>query len=230
VSWQRVARAAGFDTFFSWYVRRLIAGEFAAVWLREGNAFPERGGYVAVANHHSWWDGFIPYALHHARRARQPFALMMSDAELRRFPYFRACGVFSIDASSVRAARESVLYASELARAGAAVWIFPDGVLRGPSAPLAFTSGFEHAAIGASVPVVPVAMRFVMLDKQRPEVFVAIGEPLAPARGLRESARRAVEALLRAIDEDLSSLQRSRYRAVLTGRKGVDERVALPRS
>ncbi len=228
--WQRVHRVAGFDTVFVWYVRGLIARNFAGVLLREGSAFPRSGGYVAVANHHSWWDGFIPYYVHHTARAPQPFALMMSDPELQRFPYFRFGGVFSVDAASPRTARDAIMYAGSLARDGAAVWIFPDGILRPPSTPLRFTSGFVHAARDARAPIVPVAMRFVMLERERPDVFIAVGDAIAPEpRDAQKRSQSAVEALLTAIDADIASGNRSKYRTVLTGRKGVDERVALPR-
>lgn len=227
--WQRARRVAGFDTVFRRYVRGLVARSFAAVWVREGASLPERGGYVAVANHNAWWDGFIPYLLQHACAPRVPFAILMSDPELRRFPFFRFCGAFSIDATSLRAARASIVYAASLARGGEAVWIFPDGELRPPGTPLRFTGGFAHAAREAGVCVVPVAMRFVQLDKQRPEVFVAFGAPLEPDRSSRERAQEAVAALLATIDADVLAGGRANYRAALTGRIGVDDRVALPR-
>ncbi len=121
---------------------------------------------------------------------------MMSDAELRRFAFFRWAGAFSVDASSPRAARAAVLYAGEQAQQGAGVWIFPQGVLGRGTAPSAFTSGFVHAARAANAPIVPVAMVFRMLDKQRPEAFVDIGQPLDA--GQRDAQRRTQAECCRA--------------------------------
>ncbi|MDE2480985.1 MAG: lysophospholipid acyltransferase family protein [bacterium] len=226
--WQRARRVAGFDSFFVWYTRRLVRGNFARVWVAGVESLPAHGGYVAVANHHSWWDGLIPYLLHHERERERPFAVMMSDAELRRFPFFRFGGAFSVDARSVRAARDAVRYAADEARAGAAVWIFPDGVLHAPSAPLAFTSGFEHVAREAGVPIVPAAMRFVFRDRQRPEIFVRYGEPIVALRGARERTQACVAAMLAEIDRLLADGQiEQRFRIAVSGRAGVDDRVAL---
>lgn len=228
--WQRAHRLAGFDACFVPYLRWLMRGNVAGLWLRSGDAFPAHGGYVAVANHHSWWDGFVPYLLHHTREATQPFGLMMSQRELRRFPYFRLGGAFSIDAASIRAALPSVLYAASEAQQGAAIWIFPDGVLRPPLIAPAFTSGFVHIARDAGVPIVPVAMRFLMLAKQRPEVFVAIGPPVsANRRDARALGQGAVVELLDAIDRDVrEDAVARRYRLVVRGASGVDDRLAPP--
>lgn len=212
------------------YLRRLMRRSFAALWVR-GADLPRDRGYVAVANHHSWWDGFIPYLLHRQGSAsEQPFRIMMSDAELQRFPYFRFGGAFSVDPSTTRRAYASISYAAAQAHQGAAVWIFPDGTLRPPSATPAFTSGFVHAARLAGVPIVPVAMRLLFLDRQRPEVFVERGQPIdARARDARECAQQAVTAMLESIDDDLARDGRASFALAFAGHAGVDDRLALPR-
>ena len=227
-NWQRARRLRGFDSCFTFYLRSLVRSSFARVWTSGVETLPEHGGYVAAANHHSWWDGLVPYLLHRVQQPQRPFALMMSDAELRRFPYFRFGGAFSVDASSVRAASEAIAYAADEARGGAAVWIYPDGILMPPAAPPRFTGGFVHAARAAGVPIVPVAMRFVMLQRQRPEAFVRFGAPLAATRDARELAQDAVEQLLGEIDAAIErgSIQRT-FTCALTGKSGVDDRLAV---
>lgn len=226
MSWQRARRVRGFDALFGAYVRRLVRRNFAAVWLRRGSTFPP-GGYIAAANHRSWWDGFIPYVLHRQAAPAQPFAIMMSDAELRRFPYFRFAGAFSVDAASPRAALPAIVYAADEARSGAAVWIFPEGALQPPAAPLVFTSGFVHAARRAGAPIVPVAMRFVVLDTQRPHAFVAAGPAIAPAAGAQRKTEDAVSGMLAAIDADIGERRiATHYERVLRGARGADERAA----
>jgi 1-acyl-sn-glycerol-3-phosphate acyltransferase len=227
--WQRARRVAGFETCFTWYLRGLVRRSFEGVWVA-GEAQLPRGGSIVAANHHSWWDGLIPYLVHRLRDPRAPFAIMMSDAELRRFPYFRMGGAFSVDARSVRAAREAVLYAADEARAGAAVWIFPDGVLRPQHAPQHFTAGFAHAARAAGVPAVPAAMRFVMRTAQRPEAFIRFGTPFAAGRDAAARAQHEVELLLAEIDDAIATdTVRERFRCAIEGRPGVDDRLALAR-
>ena len=228
MSWMKAHRVRGFDACFSLYVKVLVRRSFAAVWVRRDKQLPAAGGYVAAPNHHSWWDGLVPYLLHHERPAVKPFAIMMSDVELRRFPFFRFGGAFSIDASSTRSALDSVRYAAREAANGAAVWIFPEGRLSAPGNDLRFTSGFIHAARYANVPVVPVAMRFAMLHTQRPHAFVAYGEPVEPARGAARFVEREVSRLLHTIDADIRSESIERcYEARLRGAAGVDDRISV---
>lgn len=171
----------GFTRFFGAYLHRLVRHSFQTVWLRRAAAFPS-GGFVAAANHTSWWDGFIPFLIQRALVPATPFFILMSDRELRRFPFFRWAGAFSIDTGSVRRARSSIQYAGARARAGGGVWIFPEGVLTPPGAGRPFTSGCLHAARAGGSVIVPVALRFALLSAQRPEVFVDIGQAIDPAR------------------------------------------------
>lgn len=219
-TWQRANRNAQFYAGFTRYVEWLVSRHFCVMRVRNGSKLPTRGGYIGVANHHSWWDGFVALILHRRENDKRPFSIMMSDRELMRFPYFRMLGAFSVDASSVRAARESIVYAAEEARAGAGVWLLPDGILRPPQTPLAFTAGFVHAARRADVPILPMAMRFVFLGRRQPEILVAIGE-LVDAHRLDAQlvAQRSVESLLQQIDEDcLSGTLDAQYSAVVRGR------------
>ncbi|MFN2462043.1 MAG: 1-acyl-sn-glycerol-3-phosphate acyltransferase [Candidatus Velthaea sp.] len=136
-------------------------------------------------------------------------------------------GTFSVDVASRRAALPAIAYAAEEARSGAAVWIFPEGVLQPPSAPLAFTSGFAHAARRARVPIVPVAMRFVLLDTQRPHAFVAAGRVIEPGGGARRETEDAVGSMLAAIDADITERRiATHFDRVVRGARGVDQRAA----
>ena len=153
---------------------------------------------------------------------------MMSEAELRRFPFFRWAGAFSVDGSSPRAAYPSILYAASRAAGGAGVWVFPEGELRPHCTAPAFTDGFVHAARAAGVPIVPVAMRFAVLGGQRPEAFVASAPPIDPQRrDARSVAQAEVTRLLGEIDATLPAGRGALgYHALLRSRTGVDRAVA----
>ena len=227
MSWQRAHRVAGFEAFFGAYLRWLMRRSFARVLVRCEGALPQ-GGYVAAANHHSWWDGFLASSIHRAFAPERAFNLMMDDEQLRRFPFFRIGGAFSVDTRSVRAAYDAIAYGARCARDGAGLWIFPDGVLRPPLCAPHFTSGFIHAARAAEVPVLPVAMRYYVLDEQRPTAIAAIGTPIDPhPRAARAKSEESAAALLASIDNDLREGRiDERYRAILHGRSGIDEIVA----
>ncbi len=202
-TWQRARRNAGFSAGFSRVIDWLIMRNFAALRVRTGITLPMSGGYIGVANHHAWWDGFAALVAHRRSDPTRRFAIMMSDRELRRFPYFRMAGAFSVDATSVRTARDAILYAAEEAASGTGVWILPDGILRPPQSPLAFTSGFVHAARRADVPIIPLAVRYLFLGRRQPEMLLAIGDPIDPRdKVAQERTQRAVEQLLKTIDDD----------------------------
>ena len=227
MSWQRAHRIAGFEIAFGRYLQWLMRRSFARVLVRSEGEFPT-AGYVAAANHHSWWDGFLALTIHRSIAPERPINVMMDYEQLRRFPFFRFGGAFSVDASSVRAAYPAIRYGAACARDGAGVWIFPDGVLRSALCEPAFTSGFVHAARAAEVPVLPVAMRYAFLGEQRPTAIAALGAPCDPhARTAQAQTQARVTALLASIDEDLRA-QRidERYREIARGNAGIDAIVA----
>lgn len=222
----RAQRHAGFTHTFGAYIALLLRRSFRGVWLREGDTFP-RDGFIAAGNHSSWWDGFVPFALQSALAPRTPFYVMMDEAQLRRFPFFRWGGAFSVEAGNARSARASIRYAADLARGDAGVWIFPEGRIVPPAAPQAFAGGYLHAARAAAAPIVPVAMRYAVLDAQRPDVFVSIGDPV----GARDDARRRVPEriahMLRDIDAAIAGGYAFEGREALFRRAaGVDDLVS----
>lgn len=219
-------RNAGFERLFASYLRGLVRSSFETLWLREGAAFPP-GGFIAIANHTSWWDGFIPCLVQRTLAPQTPFSIMMSERELRRFPFFRLGGAFSIEPAAPRDAHASLRYAATLAESGSGVWIFPQGRLTASSDACVFQAGFVRAARWAMVPIVPIGLRFVMRRAQRPEAFVDIGHPLdAGAPDVRGASARAVELLLARIDGTLAAETPAAYQPFLRGRSGIDARVA----
>src|SRR5262249_12927293 len=82
---------------------------------------------LAVANHPSWWDGYIALALsRHYGRARY---LMVDEAQLRRYPFFAWAGCFSVDRNDPRETARSLSYAANLLATERAplLWLFPQG-------------------------------------------------------------------------------------------------------
>ena len=217
-------RQEGFVAGFGAYVQWLLRRSFRGLWLSQGAAFPP-SGFVAVANHTSWWDGFVAFAVQRALAPRRPFFVMMSEEGLRRFPFFRYGGAFAVDASSPRRARDAILYAADRAGEGAGLWIFPQGRLEAPGMPLVFARGFEYVARRAGVPVVPCAMRFALLDGQRPDAFFDIGPTVYDAsRARAELARGAVAAMLGRLDRSISSGRAFEdRRSLMAPARGIDD-------
>lgn len=58
---------------------------------------------------------------------RHDVHVLMDEEGLRRFPFFRHLGAFSIQKGNLSEVRASLGYASDLLGAGKSVWVFPQG-------------------------------------------------------------------------------------------------------
>jgi 1-acyl-sn-glycerol-3-phosphate acyltransferase len=165
--------------------------------------------YIFMSNHQSNFD--IPVLLGHL-----PVQFRwLAKAELFRIPFFgramRGAGYISIDRSDRESAFESLQKAAEKIRQGVSVLIFPEGTrsLDGTLTP--FKKGGFVMAIGARVPIVPVAIRGTydimpkntMLIHPR-DVAVDIGEPIDTAGFSFESKEELMDAVRSAIRSGLA--------------------------
>lgn len=161
---------------------------------------------VIVANHVSWWDGFLLRDLHLRLRPRAPMYTVMNSDELRQRPFFRILGCVPLQRGSpssmlalVRALRRA---ARE--RPDASVVYFPQGRIW-PSGrrPLGFHRGIELVA-GALAPctLLPVALHVEPLNRAAPTAFVLPAAPIA----LEEGGRIRAAALDAAVAARLAAL------------------------
>ena len=152
--------------------------------------------YIFMANHQSNFDipvllGYLPVQFR-----------WLAKAELFRVPIFgramRGAGYISIDRSDRAAAFASLQQAAEKIRQGVSILIFPEGTRSLDGSLKAFKKGGFVMAIGAGVPIVPVAVRGTydimpkhgLLIRPRP-VVVDIGEPIA-TQGLALDSKEAL--------------------------------------
>ncbi len=101
--------------FAVWLLARwAMRGMFARVRLRETAGNPRAAGVplLGLANHPSWWDGYLALLL--ARHYGLPRYLMMDEPQLRRYGFFRWAGCFSVDRTDPRESARSVAYAAHL--------------------------------------------------------------------------------------------------------------------
>ncbi len=220
--WWRARALARVEQGIAWYlphaVRRSLRCDLAGVWGHE-TWTPAPGGAVVVANHHSWWDGYLAWFI--AAQAERPFAVLVDDATLERYPFFRRVGAVGV--GDLRAA---VRRAAE----GAWLFVFPEGRLRASHGLGPFAPGADAIARLAGVPVHPMAWRVVMRGQQYPEVYLRRGPALAAGAG-PEAQRGAVASLLEALDRDLEGAADAEapvpgYALLHAGRRSSQERVA----
>jgi chlorobactene lauroyltransferase len=218
------------------YGRRLLRRAFARVWLG-GAAWPTQPRpAIAFANHSAWWDPVVALFLSHDLFRRDPYGVMAGE-QLRRFPFFRAIGCFGTTTESLADTRRLIEYAAGVLRdeedggvPPRVLWLFPQGALLPPRAPLAFASGLARLArLVPEAMLVPVAVRYEFRAEQRPECFVRVGEALCGVaaadggspRALTRRLEARLAAELRTLDEELARGESSPpagYRVVLEGR------------
>lgn len=153
------------------------------------------GPVVLVANHESFWDGFLGRRVQQAIRPEGSYHAVMLERELARRPFLRRLGAIGIvpgSVSSVRSLLATVLTLPE----SAVLAYFPQGVIRpGSPLPLGFRPGLDRL-LSAMAPatVVPMGLRVVGGRTRRSEAYLSLGPPLrahpgdVPPMGTMEDA------------------------------------------
>lgn len=212
-------------TYVGWSFRR----SFAALHLRGGDAcapLPDRPT-VFVANHSSWWDGFVAHLVMESHLCYDG-CLPMEESNLRRFPSMTRLGAFGLDRENPRQALAALNWAAWWITAAPSrgLWIFPQGALRPQDErPLRLEGGAARVAEATGARLVPVACRYEFRDRERPEVFVSLGEGLVPSGDRRETARVLAAALTAEVDglaRDVAADAFDRGQPIFEGARGVD--------
>ena len=233
------------QAWFDGWCRRALRQHFRNLHLYlespdDWNAFDPNLPRLYVANHSSFWDGIVFNELLRRHR-RQPGFIMIDEVQVRKHPFFRRVGGFSVDRSRPRQALQAVRYAAGLlngtnpalppAKTGkgrAAVVLFPQGkILPNDLRPLAFEAGVGRLIEMASeVRVVPVALRYEFWIDQRAQAMLWLGRERSMA-GL--SRPRIVGELEEAVTVGLKHLTshglnyRPGDRLLLQGRPSITE-------
>lgn len=111
------------------------------------------GAVLLIANHFSWWDGFIQYRLNREVFGKK-FHVMMQEDQLLKYKLLRQGGAFSMPKGS-RRMLESLRYAAGLlGDAGNLVLLFPQGELQSLyTSPFRFHKGLEYLLEEAQGPI-----------------------------------------------------------------------------
>ena len=160
--------------WFDWYCGYALRKHFHRVHLYGDVPFDPARPTLYVASHSSFWDPLVMSRLIRTTR-RQPAYAMSDLVQVRRHPFFRRVGAFSVDRTSPRDGMRAVRYAADLLNAGGnAVVVFPQGGVRPPDErPLRFERGVERIlSLAPAATVVVVALRYEFWLDQRPELLV----------------------------------------------------------
>lgn len=170
--------------------RRMLA--IMGIALEVQGQAPAPGPVLMVANHLSWLDILVMNAAHPSR--------FVSKADTQHWPLLGSlitgAGTLYIERENRRDALRVVHRMADRLREGETVSVFPEGTTGDGAQLLPFHANLLQAAISASAPVQPVALRYLERGSGQPHPGpVFIGEDTLVAsvwRTLRSDTVRAV--------------------------------------
>ena len=214
-------------------VYRPARRHFARVRLRQAAPKPERNGppVVLFANHSSWWDGYMAMLLNE-RVWHLDTYVMIEEAQLARYSFFRWAGGFSVNRQNARSAAASIAYSAELLnqRQGRMLLIFPQGeILANDRRPVSFYTGIGHLARRVrDGRFYPLALRYEFVGEQRPEAFLSVGAPLRfpdDSTAPKEITARLAQALtaeLDALRDDVIAYRLQSFTTLVSGAQSIN--------
>jgi hypothetical protein len=217
------------EALFTPYITRLLRRHFHALRLLGEPPSPPRGlPLLIVPNHSTWWDGFFLYILNRLLLGRR-LHLMMLEEQLARFRFFRRIGAFGIRPGSIGEVAASLAYSASVLREPAnALCLFPQGVMRHPSArPLGFRPGLERILRehGAPVGILPLAIRCEFYEDQRPEALFQFDRCLEAGPGSYPGSGWIEERVTGLLDQaGRAAQEKSPGRLLVAGQVGAGER------
>src|SRR5574344_1692681 len=134
---------------------------------------------IFSAPHGNWWDAIVGYNICN-RIFHKEIRLIVE--ELNRFPLLRRGGAFNVNKKSAQASMEALKYSINLLEdLRNILYIFPQGIIKPPNyRPIEFQTGLAYVAEKAAkkygkVNLVPIAVNYMFLRADRPEVIAEIG-------------------------------------------------------
>lgn len=170
------------------------------------HGLPSRTPVLVVANHTSWWDGFLVREIHRRLRPRSPFYTIMLSEQLRENRILRWLGGRGFTRGSTSSLRALVRWLRDRRSATpeALFLFFPQGSLWPPETrPLGFARGMEGVARALDpVVILPLGIHLSMGRNPGPRAFLHLGAPLPGSTPVGE-VERAVALQLDLIREHL---------------------------
>jgi 1-acyl-sn-glycerol-3-phosphate acyltransferase len=167
-----------FDRFFLPWMRTRIDVRIAGLPTK----LDPRQPLILIANHVSWWDGFLLHEVHRALRPLAPFHTVMLESELRQHRLLRSLGAVGMNPESAASVTRCIrtLQGRLERRPDSIIAFFPQGRIW-PSGrrPLGFRRGVELFA--RKLPgtlIVPIGIQIEPLNRISPTAFVSAGDPV----------------------------------------------------
>jgi len=121
----RSAKNSFIRWFFHRYILRIVGRNFHAVNFNQIETNSDKS-ILLLANHYSWWDGFLLYYIN-ARLFKRKIHMMVHDQTLQQHLYFKAIGAYPIKKKSKEIFKSLEYTTQLLADPENLVVIFPQG-------------------------------------------------------------------------------------------------------
>ncbi|MFU8860710.1 MAG: lysophospholipid acyltransferase family protein [Cyclonatronaceae bacterium] len=173
-----------FMFFFRIYTKFLFKRRFRNIYLLNNYTPTPQRSSLYYMNHASWWDALIPFLLNEYL-FRQHARAMMDIRQLRKYPFFRKIGVYSVDRKNARSALFSLAKTKEwLQKGGNSIYLFPQGSIKNEYKPLEFEHGIGWLARECKeCDIVPLAIHINHVRGNKPDLFLMTGRPVPVVNG-----------------------------------------------
>lgn len=219
-------RPAATSPFWLWVADRFFYGmlenRFYAFRFKGAENFYRKDPdtpIILFAPHSNWWDGIVGYTICN-RIFKKEIRLMVE--ELNRFPLLRRAGAFNVNKKSAQASMQAIKYSVDaLGDTSAILYLFPQGIIKPPNyRPIEFQSGLTYIAEKAAkkygkVALLPVAVNYMFLRDNRPEILVEFGDLIEldndkPDR--KEYTRFISKTLEKLCDKQIDDIAHARFK------------------
>jgi 1-acyl-sn-glycerol-3-phosphate acyltransferase len=181
------------------------------------------GPVIFCSTHHGWFDGYVIY------HVVTKLGVQTLDwiQEFEAFPLFAKVGgmPFPADDPAKRAAtiRKTIRLMNEEQRS---LMLFESGILHPPPEVWPPGKALELVVRKTNATVLPTAIHYEFSMHERPEAFIAFGEPLSGPEEICERAHASLVELLAATREEARGPE-PRFELLAAGTKDVNERWSL---
>jgi hypothetical protein len=168
---------------FNNYEERLLRKNFTNFYIT--NNFGEINhsrGLIITPNHISWWDGFFIDFITR-RFINRKFHILMLEEQLKKYPFFRKTGAFSINTKSIKGIRETFQYAGDLLGDKKNLLVFyPQGKIEPYDKDPELKTGLKQLLVNRiDVDIIPAAFRIEYQDHKNPALYFRSGEVISSA-------------------------------------------------
>ncbi|MFQ3546075.1 lysophospholipid acyltransferase family protein [Halobacillus rhizosphaerae] len=168
---------------FKRFNRKLLNRNFQQIRLSDNASLQDYSHTLFFVNHSTWWDPLLIYYLNDQIIHSDGYGMMHEDG-IKKFPFFRKIGAYSINTDHRRHIMDSLSYSISLLNNGKSVWIFPQGEEQHlEKRPLQFFQGLSYIAARAhKIKIIPISLYYSLEHTKKPNAYIKIGSPIAPIK------------------------------------------------